>query len=112
MNNLLEVKNDILKPLAENELKEKLTKKVVLKYVSQMRIDQNVSISELDFKVKLQLIFDECCDLTNNQFIENCKTLAKKDLYNKIPPAFKFKDPHAEGNKPSFLSQYKHLLSK
>ena len=38
MNNLLEVKNDILKPLAENELKEKLTKKVVLKYVSQMRI--------------------------------------------------------------------------
>lgn len=112
MNNLLEVKSDILKPLAENELKEKLTKKVVLKYVSQMRIDQNVSISELDFKVKLQLIFDECYDLTNNQFIENCKTLAKKDLYNKIPPAFRFKDPHAEGNKPSFLSQYRHLLDK
>ena len=112
MNNLLEVKNDILKPLAENELKEKLTKKVVLKYVSLMRIDQNVSISELDFKVKLQLIFDECCDLSNNQFIENCKTLAKKDLYNKIPPAFRFKDPHAEGNKPSFLSQYRHLLDK
>lgn len=92
MNNLLEVKNDILKPLPENELKEKLTKKVVLKYVSQMRIDQNVSISESDFKVKLQLIFDECSDLTNNQFIENCKILAKKDLYNKIPPAFKFKN--------------------
>lgn len=93
MNNLPEVKNDILKPLPENELKEKLTKKVVLKYVSQMRIDQNVSISESDFKVKLQLIFDECSDLTNNQFIENCKILAKKDLYNKIPPAFKFKNP-------------------
>lgn len=93
MNNLLEVKNDILKPLPENELKEKLTKKVVLKYVSQMRIDQNVSISESDFKVKLQLIFDECSDLTNNQFIENCKILAKKDLYNKIPPSFKFKNP-------------------
>ncbi len=112
MNNLLEVKNDILKPLAENELKEKLTKKVVLKYVSQMRIDQNVSISELDFKVKLQLIFDECCDLTNNQFIENCKTLAKKDLYNKIPPAFKFKNPLDSNDTPKFLSQYKHLLSK
>jgi len=100
MNNLLEVKNDILKPLAENELKEKLTKKVVLKYVSQI------------FKVKLQLIFDECCDLTNNQFIENCKTLAKKDLYNKIPPAFKFKNPLESGDTPKFLSQYKHLLSK
>lgn len=96
MNNLLEVKNDILKPLPENELKEKLTKKVVLKYVSQMRIDQNVSISESDFKVKLQLIFDECSDLTNNQFIENCKILAKKDLYNKIPPAFKFKNPYVK----------------
>ena len=112
MNNLLEVKNDILKPLAENELKEKLTKKVVLKYVSQMRIDQNVSISESDFKVKLQLIFDECSDLTNNQFIENCKILAKKDLYNKIPPAFKFKNPLQGDDIPKFLSSFQHLRNK
>ena len=112
MNNLLEVKNDILKPLPENELKEKLTKKVVLKYVSQIRIDQNVSISESDFKVKLQLIFDECSDLTNNQFIENCKTLAKKDLYNKIPPAFKFKNPLQGDDIPKFLSSFQHLRNK
>lgn len=112
MNNLLEVKNDILKPLPENELKEKLTKKVVLKYVSQMRIDQNVSISESDFKVKLQLIFDECSDLTNNQFIENCKILAKKDLYNKIPPAFKFKNPLEGNDIPKFLSSFQHLRNK
>ena len=112
MNNLLEVKNDILKPLAENELKEKLTKKVVLKYVSQMRIDQNVSISESDFKVKLQLIFDDCSDLTNNQFIENCKILAKKDLYNKIPPAFKFKNPLEGNDIPKFLSSFQHLRNK
>jgi hypothetical protein len=112
MNNLLEVKNDILKPLEENELKEKLNKKVVLKYVSQMRIDQNVSITESDFKIKLQLIFDECSNLTNNQFIDQCKVLLRRDLYNKIPPAFRFKDPHADGNKPSFLSQYRHLLDK
>lgn len=112
MNNLLEVKNDILKPLSENELKEKLAKKVVLKYVSQMRIDQNVLISESDFKVKLTLIFIECCDLTNNQFIENCKILAKKDLYNKIPPAYKFKNPSESTDIPKFLNSFQHLRNK
>ena len=112
MNNLLEVKNDIFKPLAENELKEKLTKKVVLKYVSQIRIDQNVSISEPDFKVKLQLIFEECQDLTNNQFIQNCKILTKKDLFGKIPPAFKFKNPLEVNDIPKFLSSFQHLRNK
>ncbi len=111
MNNLLEVKNDILKPLEENELKEKLNKKVVLKYVSQMRIDQNVSITESDFKVKLQLIFDECSNLTNNQFIDNCKVLLRRDLYNKIPPAFRFKDPHANNNKTQGVSEWKRIIS-
>lgn len=92
MVNLLEIKDDIF-AIDESDLDKKLTKKIVLKEVSKMRVDHSIFIIESDFKVKLQLIFEECQDLTNKQFIQNCKILSKKDLFGKIPPAFKFKQP-------------------
>lgn len=100
MNNLLEVKNNLLEPLSDNELKQKLNKKVVLKFITQMRIDHNISITESDFRVKLGLIYEECQDLTNEQFINNCKILSKRDLFNKIPPAYKFKQPFNKEEAP------------
>lgn len=92
MTNLLEIKNNVFS-IAESDLDKKLTKKIVLNEVSKIRVDHSISISEQDLKIKLQLIFDECQDLTNKQFIQNCKILSKKDLFGKIPPAFKFKQP-------------------
>lgn len=85
--------NDLIKPLSEEQENQKLTKIIVLKQITLMRINHNINIEENDFKVKLQLIYEECQDLTNKQFIQNCKILSKKDLFGKIPPAFKFKQP-------------------
>ena len=110
MNNLFEIKNDLLEPLSDNQLKQKLNKKVVLKYITQMRIDHNIFITEQDFRVKLGLIYEECKDLTNEQFINNCKILINQDLFNKIPPAYKFKQSSQEKN--DGLDYYRWVVSQ
>lgn len=112
MTNLLEIKNNVFS-IAESDLDKKLTKKTVLNEVSKIRVDHSISISEQDLKIKLQLIFEECQDLTNNQFMQNCVILTKKDLFGKIPPAFKFKNPlDRNDDYDPFMAEIKFQLEK
>lgn len=102
---------NLLETIAESELNQKLTKKTVLKEVSKIRVDHSISISEQDLKIKLQLIFEECQDLTNKQFIQNCKILSKRDLFGKLPPAFKFKQPYDEPKSQGLEPYWKYYLA-
>lgn len=88
----------------------KLTKKIVSEQLLKIKIDHNVIISEDYFITKVHLVYEECKDLTNEQFINNCKILINQDLFNKIPPAYKFKQSFEEKN--DGLDYYRWVVSQ
>lgn len=70
-----------------------LTKKVILDQIALMILDHQLEISKDNLEKKINLLFEDCKNLSAETFIENCRILRKQEMYGKLPANFKFLQP-------------------
>lgn len=100
MNNLMKINDD--------ERNKSLSKKIVLDCLTAIRIDHNIDISTENFRVKIELVYNDCKNLTNEEFITNCEVIRKRELYGKIPASFVFVSPN-QSIKTEEVKPWKYL---
>ena len=68
-----------------------LTKKIILLCFQKMILDHDIVISEEKLKQKIELTFDDCKDMTSEQFISISEQIRKKEnLFGKLPTSKAF----------------------
>lgn len=81
-----------------------LTKKLIAQELLKIKVDHSITISEEDFKLKVNLLFDDLKNCTAEKFIATCQELRKKQLFGKLPANIDFVGEDK-------FSQFKHLLN-
>jgi len=71
----------------------KLTKELILKELTMMRVDHSIEITDELLDIKISILLEDCKDLTAEAFAENCRVLRKQEMYGKLPANFKFLQP-------------------
>lgn len=71
----------------------KLTKNIILDELTRIIIDHSINIDQEKLKQKINLLFDDCKEMTAEIFIENCKIIRKNELYGRLPANHKFLKP-------------------
>jgi len=74
----------------------KLTKNLILDELTKIIIDHSISIEPEKLKQKINLLFDDCKDMTAELFVENCKILRSQEMFGKLPANGKFIKPEKE----------------
>lgn len=67
-----------------------LTKKVILEELMKIKIDHSIQISERELDAKVNLLFEDCKEITSERFLINSSFLRKKELFGKFPPNHEF----------------------
>jgi len=68
-----------------------LTKKIVLVYLQKIIIDHDIAIDEEKLKQKIELTFEDCKNMTAEQFIYASEQIRKKNnLFGKLPASKDF----------------------
>lgn len=85
-----------------------ITKKVILEELMKIKIDHSIQISEKELDAKVNLLFEDCKEITSERFKGNSAFLRKKELFGKFPPNHEFICPKTEPKlnsyaKPSYL---------
>jgi hypothetical protein len=70
-----------------------LTRKVILDQIALMILDHQLEISKENLERKINLLLEDCKELTAEAFTENCRALRKQEMYGKLPANFKFLQP-------------------
>jgi len=84
MNSLIIKQHDVL-------AFSKLSRKTILDCLTRIKIDHSINISEKELDAKINLIFEDCRDMSNLQFFENSEKLRKGNLFGKFPRNEEFK---------------------
>lgn len=84
MNSLIKTNN--LKELDLN----RVTKRTILDCLMAIKIDHSIQISESDLEAKVNLLFADCKDISNSQFIERSNEIRKSNLFGKLPKNIEF----------------------
>ena len=68
-----------------------LTKKIILLCFQKMILDHDIAISEEKLQQKIELTFEDCKDMTSEQFISISEQIRKKEnLFGKLPTSKAF----------------------
>lgn len=68
-----------------------LTKKIILLCFQKMILDHDIAISEEKLQQKIELTFDDCKNMTSEQFISISEQIRKKEnLFGKLPTSKAF----------------------
>ncbi len=79
-----------------------LTKKLILEELIKIKIDHSIQISERELEIKINLLFEDCKEMTAEKFSANCKIIRESDLFGKFPANFKFKNPIPDSKKSEY----------
>lgn len=74
------------------KMKKMLTKKNILQCLTNIKIDSSIEISEQDLDAKVNIIYDQCKELTDDEFKKATNQIICKgiELYGKLPKAALF----------------------
>ena len=72
----------------------------------RMMIDHSITISQENLDQKVNILFEDCKDMTDADFIEISERLRKGELYGKLPASKDF----LEAKSSKKFAQYQHLL--
>ncbi|MBM5782589.1 MAG: hypothetical protein FJ368_04115 [Pelagibacterales bacterium] len=67
-----------------------LTKSIILDELTKIILDHNIIIEQEKLKQKINLLFQDCKDMTAEHFVSNCEKIRKSELFGKLPANFRF----------------------
>jgi len=69
-----------------------LTKAIILRELTKIRIDHSIEINTENFKEKINLLFDDCTKrgVSEQYFINKCEQIRCSNLFGKMPENFRF----------------------
>lgn len=83
-----------------------LHKETILDCLTKMIIDHSIIIETEKLRAKINILFEDCKDMTDAEFMEVSERLRKGELYGKLPASKDF----LETKSPKKFAQYQHLL--
>lgn len=83
-----------------------MKKTTIAQCLTRMLVDHSISISQENLDKKINLLAEDCKDMTDAEFIEVSERLRKGELYGKLPASKDF----LEAKSPKKFAQYQHLL--
>lgn len=83
-----------------------MKKTTIATCLARMLVDHSITISEKNLDQKINILFEDCKDMTDSDFIEISEKLRKGELYGKLPASKDF----LEAKSSKKFAQYQHLL--
>jgi hypothetical protein len=83
----------------------KLSKKIIFEQLLKIKIDHSIQISQENLESKINLLFEDCKNLSAEEFVRNCQILRKTELFGKFPPNFKFLEPEEKSEFKKYCEQ-------
>lgn len=68
----------------------KLTKKIILQELAKMIYDHSLNIEQSNLDKKIDILFEDCQNLSAERFIDICKNLRAKEMFGRLPANFHF----------------------
>jgi len=68
----------------------KLTKKIILQELSKMIYDHSININQNNLEKKIDILFEDCQNLSAERFIDICQSLRARELFGKLPANYLF----------------------
>lgn len=83
-----------------------MKKTTIATCLTRMLVDHSITISQENLDHKINILFEDCKDMTDADFIEVSEKLRKGELYGKLPASKDF----LETKSPKKFAPYQHLL--
>jgi len=84
-----------------------MKKTTIIQCLTRMLVDHSISITEKNLEQKINILFEDCKDMSDAEFVEVSERLRKGELYGKLPASKDF----LEARFSQKFSQFKHLLN-
>ena len=86
----------------------KLTKRTIANCLGKMQLDHSISIDTKTFDKKVDLLFEDCQMMSDEQFNEVAEKLRNGELYGKLPASKDF----LQKNDPNLVGKINDLLGE
>jgi len=70
---------------------KRVSKKIIIDELSKIIVDHSINIvDEVQFDAKINLLFEDCSNISEERFIANATNIRNKPLYGRLPANYEF----------------------